>query len=257
MRYKKKLAVKALLIGLLSSVYIAAAGAGEVSALANYSTDEEKKEGIKEEKPDGEPFSVPGNAELLDDVTGDDSKQFITVRTKNNQTFFVVIDRQGSAQNVYMLSMIDENDLEKFLDEEEKDKGVLTIPEEKEEDEVNATADVKPEVKEKRGNGGLIAALLFIVVIVGAYYFLKIRPKRKKESDKIGNSDEEDSQDEYDDSYEDESNEYDGEPEAEENVDNEESAFGGDNGGEVYYEEEPQEEKPKSRHRRHHNRRQE
>ena len=99
-------------------------GIGTMPVMAQYNETEaqatEVPEVVKEEKPDGTPFSVSGNGEVLDDITGDETKQFITVRTKNNQTFFVVIDRANKVDNVYMLSMIDENDLAEFLEEEEE-----------------------------------------------------------------------------------------------------------------------------------------
>ena len=58
----------------------------------------------------GAPFSVPGNGQLADDLSGDESKQFLTIQTKNGNTFFMVLDRSNNTENVYMLSMIDEND---------------------------------------------------------------------------------------------------------------------------------------------------
>lgn len=69
----------------------------------------------------GTPFTDPGNGELQDDFTDDSSKEFLTVTTKNNNTFYIVIDRSATSENVYMLSQIDENDLEGFLEETGED----------------------------------------------------------------------------------------------------------------------------------------
>lgn len=63
------------------------------------------QEGQTEE---GTPFSVPGNGQILDDKNNDSTKQFLTVQTKNGNTFFLVLDRSSSTENVYMLSMVDE-----------------------------------------------------------------------------------------------------------------------------------------------------
>src|SRR5699024_4663269 len=72
----------------------------------------------QEETQGGEtPFSIPGNGEVLDDKTGDGTKEFLTIQTKNGNTFFLVLDRSSNTENVYMLSMVDENDLAEFLDE--------------------------------------------------------------------------------------------------------------------------------------------
>ena len=67
------------------------------------------------------PFSVAGNGQLLDDITDDETKQFLTVQTKNGNTFFMVIDRSRNSENVYMLSLIDENDLAEFIEGEEQE----------------------------------------------------------------------------------------------------------------------------------------
>ena len=53
----------------------------------------------------------------MDDKENDSSKQFLTVQTKNGNTFYMVIDRSGTSENVYMMSLVDENDLAEFLDE--------------------------------------------------------------------------------------------------------------------------------------------
>ena len=52
------------------------------------------EETAEETEPETEatPFSVPGNGQLLDDKTDDDTKQFLTVQTKNGNTFFLVLD---------------------------------------------------------------------------------------------------------------------------------------------------------------------
>ena len=82
----------------------------------------------------GTPFSVPGNGQLVDDKADDESKQFLTIQTKNGNTFFMVLDRSDNTENVYMLSMIDENDLAERQqiqkDVKELDSSRLTIQEE-------------------------------------------------------------------------------------------------------------------------------
>ena len=59
-------------------------------------------------------FTTPGNGTLGDQVKNSGSKDFFTVRTKNNNTFYLVIDHANSSENVYMLSLIDEDDLAEF-----------------------------------------------------------------------------------------------------------------------------------------------
>ena len=81
--------------------------------------DTEKKEDTGRVTGEGEnsAFSTPGNAQLVDDKENDDTKQFLTIQTKKGNTFYMVIDRSGTSENVYMMSLVDENDLAEFLDE--------------------------------------------------------------------------------------------------------------------------------------------
>ena len=64
----------------------------------------------------GQPFTVPGNGDVLDNVD-DDSKEFYIITTANNNTFYLVIDKASTSKNVYMLSKVDENDLAEFIED--------------------------------------------------------------------------------------------------------------------------------------------
>ncbi|XBX03596.1 DUF4366 domain-containing protein [Enterocloster clostridioformis] len=131
------------------------------------------------------PFSVPGNGELLDDKKEDESKEFLTIQTKNGNTFFLILDRSSNTENVYMLSMIDENDLAEFVDEtktEEEPEVVIpeTTPEE-------STIEPETEVKNPQENRGMnLGAMAAIGILaaagIGAGYYLKV-VKPKKEED--------------------------------------------------------------------------
>lgn len=64
----------------------------------------------------GQAFTVPGNADVLDNVN-DSSKEFYIITTENNNTFYLVIDKASTSRNVYMLSKVDENDLAEFIED--------------------------------------------------------------------------------------------------------------------------------------------
>ena len=81
-------------------------------------------------------FTPDGNLTLIDDflqieVPGDEEteqveKQFITVQSKNGNTFYIVIDRNGETENVYFLNLVDEADLMALMESEEGETAVPT-----------------------------------------------------------------------------------------------------------------------------------
>ena len=142
---------------------------------------------IEEETPgetEDTPFSVAGNGELLDDITDDETKQFLTVQTKNGNTFFMVIDHSRNSENVYMLSLIDEHDLAEFIEEEKsepvEEKPAMVV-EEPQPEPVQEEIQPEPE-KAGMGMGAVFTILLLGAGCVGGYYYFKIlKPKREEE----------------------------------------------------------------------------
>lgn len=149
-----------------------------------------EEEAVLEESSDTA-FSTPGNAQLEDDITEDSTKEFLTITTKNNNTFYLVIDRSANTENVYMLSQIDENDLQEFLDSEGTTENPLNQPSivlEETEKQTNETVEeTKPEEKgteeskPSQNMAGLFGILLLAGAGAGAYYYLKMRKKKEQE----------------------------------------------------------------------------
>ena len=166
----------------------------------------EKEETVIEENTTEEeaPFSVPGNGQVQDDITNSKNKEFLTITTKNNNTFYLVIDRSATVDNVYMLSQIDENDLKEFLEEDQTTSSVvdvtpnIVIDENTNTDQNNQTETEAPEKEESSSNlGALIAILAEAVLGVGGYGYMKfIKPKKDEDDgdeegiEMIGESDE-------------------------------------------------------------------
>lgn len=173
----RKLAVMfAMMVMILSS--------GTMTAYA-YVDETEDEPVIMEETPEeaeSTPFSVAGNGQLLDDITDDETKQFLTVQTKNGNTFFMVIDRSRNSENVYMLSLVDENDLAEFLEEElvEEEKPSVIIEEPQPEP---VAEEPRPEPEKAGMNMGAVLTILVLGAgVVGGYYYFKIlKPKREEE----------------------------------------------------------------------------
>ena len=136
------------------------------------------------------PFSVPGNGQVQDDITNSKNKEFLTITTKNNNTFYLVIDRSATTDNVYMLSQIDENDLKEFLEEDQTASSVvdvtpdIVIDENTNTDQNNQTETEVPEKEESSSNlGALIAIFAAAVLGVGGYGYMKFIKPKKDEDD--------------------------------------------------------------------------
>lgn len=208
-KFRKWLALFVMSAGILSAVPMSA------SAFANEAAQAEQAEAVPETQPsvpeqekvpekipdkipekvpieekipetDGNSFSIPGNGELVDDLEDDSTKQFLTIQTKKGNTFFLVLDRSSNTENVYMLSMVDENDLAEFIDdrsetqkEPEAEKPQVVIPEPE-----MKPAESEPQPEPKNGGmntGMLIAAALLLAGGMG-YYLKVVKPKKAEEN---------------------------------------------------------------------------
>lgn len=128
-------------------------------------------------------FSTPGNGDLRDAITSG-KKDFYTIHTKNNNTFYLVIDHAGSVDNVYMLSMIDENDLAGFIEETEKQpekqQQIVVLPETTPKPQTEQVVTPEPQ-KEPNSN---VMTLVIFTVIGGAaafFYFKVYKPRKEAE----------------------------------------------------------------------------
>ena len=173
---------------------------------------------VPDEKPStGEPIDDEGNAytrDLLYDKAT--NKQFITVQTKNGNTFYIVIDydapinEEEEQYKTYFLNVVDDRDLFALLDDEDANElktcvcddkcvagdvntdcpvcktnmsectGIEPVPETPVEEEPPVTEEPK-----QSSNMGMIIAIVAIVGVGGAvYYYIKfIKGKKQKDDD--------------------------------------------------------------------------
>ena len=147
---------------------------------------ETPEENTKETNGDG--FSVPGNGEVLDNITDDSSKEFYTITTANNNTYYLVIDHSTTSNNVYMLSAIDENDLKDFIEETEETPETTpsVIVDEKPETET-PSVETEPEKAETETQttekGAMVAVILAALLGIGAYGYFKVYKPRQEDDD--------------------------------------------------------------------------
>ena len=161
-------------------------------------------------KEDGTGFTQNGNSvtrDLLYDKYS--NKQFITIETRNGETFYLVIDydkpldEDGERYETYFLNLVDEADLLALV-EGDKQTPVCSCTTKCEAGAVNTSCEVcktnmtectgkekvvekvpdtppEPEVEpepEKKSSGGTVALLLLLLLGGGALYWFKFRKKK-------------------------------------------------------------------------------
>jgi len=172
------------------------------------------------------PLTPEGNLTLVDDVERTDNidKQFITAVSKNGNYFYLVIDRAGKEDNVYLLNMVDEADLMALMEDGTSTPKVCSCTDKCEVGAVNADCPVcstdktkctgkahevteptdEPQSEKEKSNSMGILALVLLVGLIGGgifYYFKVVKNKAKSQSNPNVN--------EYDYSDEDDEDEYD------------------------------------------------
>lgn len=165
-----------------------AATVEQVSSDVNSKTENDKEGGI---------LTPQGNLSLQDDITEEENQsiQFITVTTKQNHTFYLVIEHKKNGQNVHFLNQVDEADLMNLMTEEEKKayeesikKAELNTQEEMPNTEPKEETPKEKEVKKETSKNSVNPMILLFVfvgiggLIAGAYYVVKIKGKKNQPS---------------------------------------------------------------------------
>ena len=168
---------------------------GRVTGTASQTVDDESKDGV---------LTPSGNMSLVDNVKEGDKENldFMTVTSKDGHVFYIVIDHSSNAENVYFLNQVDESDLMALMTDEEKTAVEEKADTEKDADTKKDTEEVvtpsvktdssqtdagqaetenkKNKVRSAMDNNLIMGAVFGVIglVLIGAYYFLKIRPRK-------------------------------------------------------------------------------
>ncbi len=126
------------------------------------------------------PLTPDGNLTLVDDIDGEqaESKQFVTMQSKNGNYFYLVIDRDGEKENVYFLNLVDEADLLALIEEAPVEEVPEPTPPPVEEEKEPVVEELP---KETSSNSMAILGLFLILGLVGGgafYYFKVMKPKQ-------------------------------------------------------------------------------
>ena len=161
-------------------------GGFSVTAYAQTPTEETDDSGvIVETEP--QPLTPEGNMTLVDDIDGDaaEDKQFIVVKSKGGNYFYIIVDRAAEGENsVHFLNQVDESDLMAIIGEEQTEQppAVCNCTEKCKAGEVNTAEPEAPAEPEKPKNsmGGLLIFLVVGLLGGGAalYYVKFMKPKQ-------------------------------------------------------------------------------
>ena len=130
--------------------------------------------------PAQRPFTPSGTGTVVDNATGEDGKEFFTITTPDENVFYLVIDRQRGAENVYFLNAVTEADLLSLAKMPEQPTVDIT-----KQPTDPAVTEPEPEPQPEKNNGGGMMIFVLLAVIIGggaAYYFKIYRPKQQANS---------------------------------------------------------------------------
>ena len=175
------------------------------------------------------PLTPDGNLELVDDILvsegygeTEEYKQFLTVKTRAGNYYYIIVDRAGDEENVHFLNMVDERDLFSLMDEKELlctctdkceegdtdltceacmvSKSLCKGVKKAESTEVTEQKDEKSgeEKEEKSGTPKLIFVFVILVAIAAAavILYVKIIPKKKQKDENESESENEENEEE-------------------------------------------------------------
>ena len=168
--------------------------------------------------------ALKGNATLVEDVTNEDVvRQFITVKTKNGNVFYLLIDKLADGgEDVYFMNLVDEYDLLAFAEDFPENAPVNVGKDKKTsadgEDTDDETGDTDNESGEgtetpnsgNADNGGNTIILLVgaaLLVGGGAFYYFKIYKGKSNKPKVTASDDDEDDEPEIEDPNDDEKSE--------------------------------------------------
>lgn len=141
-------------------------------------------EPVKETEPEAAvPLTPEGNLTIVDDLEGEqtEDKQFITVKTKAGNTFYLIIDSAGKENNVYFLNLVDEADLRALMEEDGTleplpgEGAVPTVPEPEPEPTPEPETEVEEPLPAKSMNPVPILMVLLVLLGGGGLWYFKLR----------------------------------------------------------------------------------
>ncbi|MCL2078759.1 MAG: DUF4366 domain-containing protein [Oscillospiraceae bacterium] len=137
---------------------------------------------------EGTPFTPDGTGTVLDNATDGDGKEFFSIESADGNVFYLIVDRQRNADNVYFLNAVTEQDL-MALAEKGDGTSQSAVPAPPAQADPTETPSPEPEAPETpasnsgMGSGSLIFIIIGVIAVGGAGYYLKIVKPKKQAAD--------------------------------------------------------------------------
>lgn len=138
------------------------------------------------------PLTPDGTGTVIDNVTNKDGKEFFTITTPSKHVFYLIIDRQKNAENVYFLDAVTDKDLLALAKSDNEDvlgsssSKTVSTPETSSAPTASTPTVSSASRPEKQNNSaGIAAVAVLAAVFVGAaVWFFKFRKPGKKDKNK-------------------------------------------------------------------------
>ncbi len=138
------------------------------------------------------PLTPDGTGTVIDNVTNEDGKEFFTITTPSKHVFYLIIDRQKNAENVYFLDAVTDKDLLALAKSDNEDVSgsssskAASTPETSSAPTVSTpTVSSVSRPEKQNSSAGIAAVAVLAAVLVGAaVWFFKFRKPGKKDKNK-------------------------------------------------------------------------
>lgn len=138
------------------------------------------------------PLTPDGTGTVIDNVTNEDGKEFFTITTPSKHVFYLIIDRQKNAENVYFLDAVTDKDLLALAKSDNEDvsgssSSKVTPTPETSSAPTASTPTVSSVSRPEKQNvsAGIAAVAVLAAVLIGAaVWFFKFRKPGKKDKNK-------------------------------------------------------------------------
>ena len=138
------------------------------------------------------PLTPDGTGTVIDNVTNEDGKEFFTITTPSKHVFYLIIDRQKNAENVYFLDAVTDKDLLALAKSDNEDVSGSSSSKADSAPETSSaltastpTASSSSRPEKQNNSAGIAAVAILAAVLVGAaVWFFKFRKPGKKDKNR-------------------------------------------------------------------------